>query len=166
MMPTVAEVDGILGTPKRLVRTMHWAPRPGREESGWRLFVSALEDINSGIVLPGALLRAQWRRGTLPFPEKFNFALVLAEQRVYAWDVDRLERHNNEVGRGLPFFGKRIDGSQEHIWTEDGYGYCEPLRLGDEEIEAVWPVFCKRVKIVENFTFVDPDPNRKQLRLI
>lgn len=103
-MPTVAEVDALVRTPKRLVRTMRWAARPGREEIGWRLFESALEDTGSGIALPGALLRAQWRRGTLPYPEKYSLALFLAEQRVYAWDVDRLGRHNNDVGQGRPYF--------------------------------------------------------------
>jgi len=165
-MPTVAEVDALIGTPKRLVRTMRWAARPGREEIGWRLFESAIEDKGLGIVLPGALLRAQWRRGTFPYPEKYSLGLFLAEQRVYAWDVDRLGRHNNDVGQGRSYFRQRISGPHEHIWTEDGYGYCEPLQLDDEDIDAAWPLFCKRVNIVDNAAFGDPDPTRKQLPLI
>lgn len=162
-MPTIQEVAIVLAKPKRLVREMRWSAKPGRNDTGWYLYESALEEVQVGTTV-NAFVRCQWRLGSAPFPDKYNLAIIMGEDRVYAWDIDRTEMHRNPSG-SRPYSGRTIEGSQEHTWTEVGYGYTEPLKLEKEDIGDAWPLFCKKVNIVQNNGYTDPDSSRWQPEL-
>lgn len=154
---TVSEVEEILRVCKIAIRPMAWAPRLSQREPHWYEFVSGLEQ--RGEVPEGLELRCQWKNSIQSAPAKFNFAVFWKTHRVYAIDVDPLGRHkNNKAGRGRPYWGQRIGGFQEHLWSDDGYGYAEPLHeQGLEDIVTAWALFGERAKVSLTGSFVHPD---------
>lgn len=157
MAITVAEVDQLLATPKIVVREMAWVQRLSKHDPQWYEFVSALN--MNGVVQEGLQLRCLWKSRVSSSPPKFNFAVFVDADRVYAIDVGPHSRHKNDkAGRGRTYWQQRIDGHQEHLWSSEGYGYAEPLTLNEmDDIVTAWAVFSARAKISLSGNFVHPD---------
>lgn len=98
----------------------------------------------------------QWKRAEGPKPENWTFSLLFGADRLYALDVQPLVFHTNDVGKGRPYFKKRIEGIHEHTWSEEGYGYAEPFSLTASTGPAAWKEFLMRAGIAQE-PFVHPD---------
>lgn len=158
-MLTVAEVAAILAKEKKLVRRPpQWKKKINHNVVGFLQYHSALE--MDGVIQEDLFLSGAWRAGDGVKPERFCLAILACNDRVYAWDVDSAQQHiNNNAGVGRPFFGKRIKGPHEHTWSDEGYGYVEPLTLLSYDVCKVWDAFLLAAKIVPE-PCVDPDAGR------
>ncbi len=79
--------------------------------------------------------------------EKFNAALMIGPNRVFAIDIDDTP-HTNKKGIGLPYFKKTIESRAHiHIWCGQGYGYAEPFEDIDT-VENLLDVFQARANLV------------------
>lgn len=68
-----------------------------------------------------------------------------------------MSRHKNSKGKGRPLYGQVIQGTHIHTWSDDGYGYAEPLDLPKPpEGSEAWKRFVNGAGII-NSTFVHPD---------
>jgi hypothetical protein len=112
----------------------------------WWEFVSAIEI--DGVVLEGARFLMQWRPGSGAAQAKYNCGLLFRRKRVYAVDYDPDGQHTNSVGKGRPFYKKRIGpGTHEHTWSEDGIGYAEPIDPNFSGLDALFQFFCVKTHL-------------------
>lgn len=135
-------------------RPPRWRPKPNHPEL--LHYRSALEI--SGIAPEGLFLEGTWRDSDGLRPERFCLSIFWCNERVFAWDVDRSQAHRNLKGMGRPLYLQRVVGHHEHTWSDDGYGYVEPLSLDSDEACDVWGLFLVKAGI-------DPEacvhPNRQ-----
>lgn len=137
---------------------MSWSPKLDRTNPRWYIFETALENAH-GIVLEGIKVIAQWSPSLHERRETISIGLHLGAARVYAIDVNPHGQHKNNSGRGRPAHGKLINGTHEHTWSEDGYGYAEDLDIdGISDLAVVWYEFLQRANIEFPYAFVHPDP--------
>jgi len=159
-MVTLQEANDLLAKRKALVRRPpEWKPKPNHRAQGFLEYQSAIEA--DGLVIQDAKLVAQWRSWDELLPERFCIGLYLRGERIFAWDVDPLQRHqNNKGGIGRPFYGQTISGHHVHTWSLDGYGYVEPLSLLSYALCDVWDGFLDVANIIGE-PCVDPDEGRR-----
>lgn len=156
-MIAVADAQKVITRPKQLVAPMGWAKKLNHTEPVWFEYRSALEFVDDPTETPeGLLVVCQWKRNDGPKPENWTFGLLHGGGRIYAIDVQPLTHHTNKIGRGRPYHGQRIRGNHEHTWSEEGYGYAEPLVLPSVDGPAAWREFLRRAGIAEA-PFVHPD---------
>ncbi|MDK9713893.1 MAG: hypothetical protein OEL86_07205 [Sulfuritalea sp.] len=85
-------------------------------------------------------------------------------ERVYAIDFEPDGQHTNKVGKGRPYFGKRFGpGTHEHTWSDEGYGYMEPI-TDFKDFPALFEHFCTKTNL-EVVGGYRPPPSQ-QLELI
>lgn len=156
-MLTVAEVQTVIKRQKQLVAPMAWAKKLNHTEPVWFEYRSALEFEDDPTETPeGLFIVCQWKRKEGSKPENWTFGLLYRNLRIYAIDVQPLASHKHEAGKGKPFHRLLIRGNHEHTWSEEGYGYAEPVNFLSTDGAAVWSEFQARAGIVEA-PFVHPD---------
>lgn len=157
-MLSVAEAAALLSDPKKLVRKPPvWKPKPNHSVTGFLQFRSALEV--GGVVRQDLCLDGSWRPGDGVRPERFCLAVRVANNRLFAWDVDAAQQHPNQKGIGRPWYRQRIRRHHEHTWSDEGYGYVEPLQLMSYDVCDVWNAFLVAANILSE-PCVDPDAGR------
>ena len=149
-MPTKAEIDAFLVAEKRAVAPMDWREKLTKKEPQWWEYVSAVEI--HGVVVEDVQFIVQWRPGMGAAGDKYNCGLLYRSERIYAVDLDPDSQHTNKVGKGRELYRLRIGpGTHEHTWSEDGYGYAEPISPGFPDLLALFDYFCQRANLtVEN----------------
>jgi hypothetical protein len=61
-------------------------------------------------------------------PDKLSLSLICKHRRVFAIDENGPSGHFNHVGKGRPYFEKRVGHPQLHTVSDDSIeGYAEPL---------------------------------------
>lgn len=141
---------------------MEWFPKRTLSNPQWTEFFSACR-VESEI-REDVMFRAQYRpRRIVPMglsemvlPEIFNAALCVGPHRILAIDSASTP-HTNKVGIGRPLYKHRLVGrSHVHTWSEEGYGYAEPIDLESDCIEALMAEFLPRANLVLTGGFIHP----------
>lgn len=139
-MTTKAEIDVFMTAKKNTMVVMDWREKLTKKDPQWWEFVSAVRV--DGVVVEDVQFIAQWRPGMGAASDKYNCALLYRSDRVYAVDFDLDGQHTNKVGKGRALYRKQLGpGTHEHTWSEDGYGYAEPI----------WPDFCRFSDLFDYF---------------
>lgn len=145
-MTTKAEIDAFMAAAKTAAVPVNWREKLAKKDPQWWEYVSAVEV--GGVVVEDVQFIAQWRPGAGAAGDKYNCGLIFQGARVYAVDFDPDGQHSNKVGKGRPLFGKRIGpGTHEHSWSEDGYGYAEPITPDFPDFAALFRYFCRAVNL-------------------
>lgn len=164
-MPTsVAEAQEVLSRPKVLASDMLWPLRRGKLEFGWveaKLLVQFSDEM---VVAEDFVVSCQWRKQGRKIPEHWCFSVLYQGDRIYAIDVQPEGKHMNSAGKGRPFYKQWINGVHEHFWTDEGYGYAEPIDVPLGQPEIVWRIFLSRANIFLA-DFFHPDENEPELEL-
>lgn len=155
------QISLLLSSPKDTIRPMEWQQKPGNKNPHWLEFFSACE-INSTTV-EGLIFRAQYRASksrisggsVIEMPETYSFGIHMETHRVAAIDYSDTP-HTNKKGRGRPYFNQQISGYHKHIWTEEGYGYAEPITNGPSDINELAKLFQAEFCLVILDGFVHP----------
>lgn len=164
-MLTVAEANQFLSIPKRAVSAMDWRPGLSKKEVQWWKWDAAL--LVDGSVPEGARVILQWRPAVCSAPCKMNLSLLYREQRIYGIDFDETSRHTNKTGKGRPYYRKMINTpAHEHTWSEDGYGYVEPLEPAPGSAAELFGLFCRETNLVLDGGFKPPPSQQLTLGLI
>ena len=136
---------------------MAWVKKLNHSDPVWYEYRCALDYIDDPTETPeGLMVVCQWKRKDGLKPETWNCGLFFNGGRIYGIDSNELQRHTNKAGAGRPYFRRTIDGIHEHTWSEEGYGYVEPLALVPVDGSAVWKAFVARAGIADP-GFVHPD---------
>lgn len=165
-MFTKESVDSWIAIQKSVVRPMAWTKKLNTEIPCWLMFESAIEVIPNAadpapIVPQGLLVRCQWKPRVDELPSNFSIALFLGKERLYAIDVNKFGRHTNNCGNGRPLYKQVIGGIHEHTWSDDGYGYAEPIDESlVEDFEIAWRLFLTRANLECDHAFVAPGPEK------
>ena len=163
-MLTVADVDTFLNAPKSAVSALDWRPGLSKKDVQWWAWDCAIE-IN-GIVPEGARIILQWRPVVGAASEKLNCGLFYRNQRVYAIDFDPDTQHTNRVGLGRAQYRQRFGpGTHEHTWSEEGYGYAEPIQ-DFVDFAALFAYFCTKTTLQVEGGFRRPPSQQLSLGLI
>lgn len=163
-MPTRAEVDTFLNAPKRTATQVTWRPGLSKKDVQWYRWESAVE--LNGVFPEGTRVIVQWRPSVGSAQEKINCGIFYRNERVYALDVDQDGQHTNKVGGGRPLYGQRIGpGTHEHTWSEDGYGYAEPI---DDfaAFQYLFAHFCEKTNLKVEGGFKSPPSEQLNLALL
>lgn len=164
-MVTVAEATQFLTVPKRAVLAMDWRPGLSKRDVQWWKWDTAL--LVNGSVPEATRVVLQWRPAVGAAASKMNLSLLYREQRVYGVDFDELTRHTNKIGKGRPFYRKMIDSpAHEHTWSEEGYGYAEPLDPSPTSPAELFVVFCSKINLTLDGGFRPPPSQQLPLELI
>jgi hypothetical protein len=154
---SIAEAEKIILRVKQPVTPMSWAKKLNHADPVWFEYRSALEFLDDPTQTPeGLMIVCQWKRKDGSKPENWTFGLLYGPDRIYAFDLQPLAHHTNKVGKGRPFHLQRIRGSHEHTWSEEGYGYVEPLKSMLVDGSSAWKEFLAKAGIVDT-PFVHPD---------
>lgn len=164
MLP-VAETDLFLSAQKRAISAIDWRPGLSKKDAQWWKWDSAIEI--DGTVPEGARVILQWRAAIGSAPEKMNLTLLYREQRIYGIDLDDAGRHTNKAGKGRPLYRQMIDSpAHEHTWSEDGYGYVEPLDPVPDSLAELFGYFCNKANLTVVGGFKPPPSQQLSLGLI
>lgn len=164
-MLTIAETDLFLSAPKRALSAIDWRPGISKKEAQWWRWDSAIEV--GGAVPEGSRVIVQWRPAIGSAPDKANFTLLYLDQRIYGIDLYAAGRHTNKAGKGRPLCGKVIDTIvQEHTWSDDGYGYVEPLNIGPVSLDELFGTFCNKTNLTVDGGYRPPPSQQLSLGLI
>lgn len=148
------EIDTFLAAEKRAVAPMNWREKLSRRDPQWWEFVSAIEV--DGVVAENVQFVVQWRPGTGAAGDKYNCGLLYWGERIYAVDFDPDGLHSNNVGKGRELYRRRIGpGTHEHTWSEDGYGYAEPIP-DFPAFATLFDYFCKKTNVIVESGFRSP----------
>ncbi|WP_248322003.1 hypothetical protein [Caballeronia sp. Sq4a] len=143
---SVDEAQALIAMEKSTVRPMEWVAKKQVSNPQWVQYVSAcrIATADGGSEIREDLFfLTQFRArkieivggATIEYEEQYNAAFMVGGERILAVDADSTP-HTNKVGRGLPWYKKRVPGRYHlHIWTEDGYGYTEPIFQELDDIE-------------------------------
>lgn len=153
----LSAVQEVLARPKRLVRDMIWQKNRGRYASPDLVFQSAVQ-IAGGASIDGLMVLCRWQAQLPPLPVKYSFGLYW-DARIFAYDVDALDVHNPRGFAGMPFDGVQVLGSHRHLWTDQGYGYVEPLD-DSPGMAALWEFFCIEAGVTGAEFYAPTDPSR------
>lgn len=163
-MLTIADVDSFLNTPKRAVSAIDWRPGLSKKDVQWWAVDCAIE-IN-GMIPEGTRLILQWRPIVGAASEKLNCGLFYQNERVYAIDFDPDTKHTNKVGLGRAQYRQQFGpGTHEHTWSEEGYGYAEPLQ-DFADFAALFAYFCTKANLQIEGGFKRPPAQQLSLGLI
>jgi hypothetical protein len=161
---TLAEAEEVLAREKALHADMHWSTAKGRMKFQWyqsRIILLYSDDV---AIPEGLYVQCQWYRRMKSIPERWNFSLFFDDERIYGIDVQPSSPHRNNVGKGRPLYKQMIAGTHEHMWSQEGYGYAEPLNVPTDQPEIIWKMFLKRANIAPG-EFFHPDDNEPELML-
>ena len=158
----VHEANSIIAVAKFTVRPMEWFPKRTRSNPQWIEFFSACK-IESE-VREDVMFRAQFRAkkivtmesAEIILPEIFNAAICVGQHRIFALDSESTT-HTNRTGKGRPLYQARLDGRTHlHTWSEEGYGYAEPIVLELDSIEGLVAEFLPRANLTLTGGFLHP----------
>lgn len=145
-MPTRTEIEAFMAAKKSTVSSMNWREKLSKQDPQWWEYVSAVEI--DGVVLEDVRFIVQWRLSEGAAGEKYNCGLLYRSDRVYAVDFEPDGQHTNKAGKGRPMYRKRIGpGTHEHTWSEDGYGYAEPILPDFPDFSALFNYFCQKANL-------------------
>lgn len=162
---TLSEVQSVLSRQKFLTSDMVWSTRRGKLEWQWHEARIPLQFADEAEVREGFYVMCQWKRQCRSIPEQWKFAVFFNNERIYAIDVQLASMHTNDkAGRGRPLHLQDIGGIHEHTWSNEGYGYAEPIDVPVDKQEVIWKIFLRRAGISEA-DFFHPDNNQPELRL-
>jgi hypothetical protein len=151
MTITVTEAQALIAMPKAAILPMTWQVKIGGYNPSRFMFDSALRIDDE--VREDLFLRFRFRgeyqqmKGGVAVIRSANIAsgLYAANNRIFAYDYDAGRPHVNQVGEGRPYYRQSIIGLHQHIWTEQGYGYAEPLTLTNHDVETIIHAFVSAV---------------------
>ena len=163
-MLTVADVDLFLSAPKSAVSAIEWRPTLSRKDVQWWGWDCAIEI--AGVVPEGTRIILQWRPIVGAASAKYSCGLLHRNDRVYAIDFDPEALHTNKVGLGRSQYRKRFGpGTHEHTWSEEGYGYAEPIQ-DFADFTALFAYFCTKTTLQVEGGFRRPPSQQLSLGLI
>jgi len=172
VLPTTDEVAAIMLLKKQVIRAMEWSDKQSSRTPQWRQFESfcIVGSEESEEVIFRALYRPHGNliRGStvIPLPEICNLSLCWFEHRIFGIDLDPTSHHKNKVGQGRKFYRKFVKSDVHiHIWTEEGYGYVEPLDVKIRDVEELFDEFLKRDVLYLNGEFLHPMQGTQYLLL-
>lgn len=161
-MTTRAEIEAFMAAQKSAVAPMNWREKLMKKDPQWWEYVSAVEI--DGVVIEDVQLIVQWRLSVGAAGNKYNCGLLYRSDRVYAVDFDPDGQHTNKVGKGRPLYRKRIGpGTHEHTWSEDGYGYAEPISPDFSDFSALFDYFCQKANLNVRSGFKSPPSTQLNL---
>ena len=161
-MTTKAEIDAFMAATKRSVVSLNWREKLSKKDPQWWEFVSGVEV--DGVVLEDVQFIVQWRPGVGAASDKYNCGLLYLCDRVYAVDFDPDVRHTNKVGKGRGLYGSQFGpGTHEHTWSEDGYGYAEPISPDFPNFLALFDFFCQKANLIVEGGFKSPPSTQMNL---
>lgn len=140
---TVAEAQAIVAATKSTVRPMEWVPKRSSTNPQWLEFVSVCQIDNE--IREDLFFRPQFRASktvvigaaSIEYKAIYNAAITAGGERIFALDADDTP-HTNRVGAGKPWYRKTLPGRfHVHSWTNEGYGYAEPLDETLDDIELL-----------------------------
>lgn len=160
-MISARDADLLLAELKTTVRPMEWQNKPGQQDPQWMTFFSACE-IDSSII-EGLMFRVMFRArktryanaASVDLPETYSFGLHFEKHRIAGMDFSDTP-HTNIIGSGRPYFRQTIIGCHKHIWTDEGYGYAEPIQGEVHGIEGLAQRFQDEFSLVIPGGFVHP----------
>ena len=161
-MISLEVVNMILARPKSLVKDMVWSSRHGKIAFHWLTARMPVQFDDEEEIREQFFVSCQWRKKGSKIPEHWTFNLIYNDSRIYALHFQPSSIHENEVGKGRPYFGKEIDGIHEHTWSQEGDGYAEPVELPPDRPDVMWRMFLKRANI-NGGEFFHPDDNQPEL---
>jgi hypothetical protein len=154
---SIADAQKVTSRSKKLVAPMAWAKKLNHSDPVWYEYRSALEYEDDPTETPeGLMVVCQWKCKDGLKSETWNFGLFFGGGRICGIDSNELQKHTNKVGVGRPYFRRTIHGIHEHTWSEEGYGYVEPLALVPVDGPSVWKAFVAGAGIADP-GFVHPD---------
>ena len=155
-MLTVQQVDTLLNHQKKTVSPMAWKPIKHRNTIEYQTSIAMMR---SGEIIESLRLLCVYTPMPNPAHDYYSFTLLFNNQRVYALDKEnefKLHR-NRQAGFGRKHYGETINGSHEHTWSEEGYGYAEPFTLGSNAIHKdYWNYVTKRTNIALTGAYSHP----------
>ena len=144
---------------------MDWRPGLSKKDVQWWKWDAAL--LVRGSVPEGARIVLQWRPAVGSASDKMNLTLLFREQRIYGIDFDDVGRHTNKIGAGRPYHRKMITTpAHEHTWSEEGYGYAEPLGPTSGLPADLFGIFCNKTNLTVDGGFLPPPSQQLTLGLI
>jgi len=130
-----------------------WEPEAIRwievDRGGWPVtFEFRATLLRHRISIEGAWVVLRYKRNVNDsLPDLINFVLLYQNERILALDEDGERTHNNKVGQGMPYYGKRIEHPHIHIPVQDSMGgYAEPLER--KPINDLWRDFLDHANIL------------------
>lgn len=150
---TVSDARAIIAEQKITVREMEWVPKKTASNPQWVEFVSACR-VKSEI-REDVMFRAQFRPARnivmgdarIVLSEIFNAALCVGPHRILALDSEDTP-HKNKRGLGLPYYRQTLTGRTHlHLWTDEGYGYVEPIEPPILSVELLVADFLPRANL-------------------
>ena len=150
---TVAEVAQILKEKKETVRELSWefkntnhTPKFIEYRSAIRIKHETVEDLFICFIYRAGFPRSRGGKQLIQ-QETIATGLYFRNKRVFAIDYDTNSIHLNKIGLDIPSYKREILGLHRHIWTENGYGYAEEIRMESVSIEGVINLFLKESNI-------------------
>ena len=132
-----------------------------KKDPQWWEYVSAIEV--DGVVVEDVRFIVQWRPSVGAAGDKYNCGLLYPNyrndrsDRIYAVDFDPDGQHTNKVGKGRALHRKQLGpGTHEHTWSEDGYGYAEPILPNFSDFSALFDYFCQKANLTVEGGFKSP----------
>lgn len=143
---TESEAQAIIKVAKIAEREMQWQAKKGNYNPTRYEFHTVLRVNNE--IREDLFFRAQYRgkyqhnvSGVLiPKDENISVGLYAANQRIFAYDYDTTP-HTNHIGVGKAYFFQTVPFLHQHIWTDEGYGYAEPLTLTSHDLKTIIEAF-------------------------
>ena len=161
-MTTKTEIEAFMAANKSAVVSMNWREKLAKKNPQWWEYVSAIEI--DGMVVEDIRLIIQWRLSEGAAGEKYNCGLLYRGDRVYAVDFEPDGKHTNKVGKGRALYRKQIGpGTHEHTWSEDGYGYAEPISPDFPDFSALFDYFCQKTNLNVRSGFKSPPSTQLNL---
>lgn len=143
---------------------MNWREKLMKRDPRWWEYVSAIEI--DGVVVEDAQFLVQWRPSVGSAGDKYNCGLLFRGDRVLAVDFDPDGRHTNKAGKGRALYREQIGpGTHEHTWSEDGYGYAEPISRNFPDLSALFEYFCQKANLIVESGFKSPPSTQLNLLL-
>lgn len=148
---------------KKSVAPMNWREKLTKKNPQWWEYVSAVEI--DGVVVEDVQFIVQWRPSAgATSGDKYNCGLIYNGERIYAIDFDLDGQHTNKVGKGRALYRKRIgSGTHEHTWSEDGYGYAEPISPDFTDLSTLFDYFCQKANLNVERGFKSPPSTQLNL---
>ena len=154
-MTTKTEIEVFMAAQKNAVVSMNWREKLAKHDPQWWEYVSAIEI--DGMVVEDVRFIVQWRLSAGAAGEKYNCGLLYRGDRVFAVDFEPDGKHTNKIGKGRPLYRKQIGpGTHEHTWSEDGYGYAEPISPDFTAFSTLFEYFCQKANLTVEGGFKRP----------
>lgn len=161
-MTTRTEIEAFMVAKKSAVAPMNWREKLMKSDPKWWEYVSAIEI--DGVVVEDVRFIVQWRLSEGAAGEKYNCGLLYRGDRIFAVDFEPDGKHTNKVGKGRPLYKKQIGpGTHEHTWSEDGYGYAEPISPDFPDFSALFDHFCQTINLNVQSGFKSPPSTQLNL---